>query len=148
MNAMSLTAAVLPVSLLLVSCVQSGVAVENASTPGGDALELVGAWRVEDIDRGGVVDDAMVSIEFAANGRVQGRGGCNRYSGGYSRKHDVVIVGDIVSTKMACAPALMDLEQKLFNRLEGELSAAMAADGALVLRDDEGLVLLRRMDNE
>lgn len=115
---------------------------------GGEEIDIIGRWRVEDVDHGGVIDNAMVSVEFSADGRVFGRGGCNRYGGGYSRENDTLTVSEVVSTKMACAPALMDLEQKFFNRLSGELAVSMNGDGALVLGDDDGRILLRRMEGE
>ena len=51
-----------------------------------------------------------------------------------------------MSTKMACAEALMDLESKFFSRLQGTLTVSMSDDGALILRDEEGRLLMRRMD--
>lgn len=115
---------------------------------GGEEIDIIGQWRVEDIDHGGVIDNAMVSVEFSADGRIFGRSGCNSYSGGYIRKKDILTVSEVVSTKMACAPALMDLEQKFFNRLGGELAVSTTGDGALVLGDDDGRILMRRMERE
>ncbi len=136
-------AAIVSVSIVLCACAQTNAGGEPGGPP---ALE--GSWQVEDIDNQGMIDSAMVAVEFGADGRVSGRGGCNRYGGEYAYAESVVSFGALAATKMACAPALMDLETKFFNRLQGELGVETAADGALVLSDDEGRILMRRMEGE
>lgn len=108
---------------------------------------LEGSWQVEDIDNQGVIDNAMVRVDFSADGRVSGRGGCNTFGGAYAYADGVATFGALAATEMACAPALMDMEAKFFNRLQGELAVSMTEDGALVLSDDEGRILMRRMDD-
>lgn len=109
---------------------------------------LDGSWQIEDIDNRGVIDNAVVRIDFSADGRVSGRGGCNTFGGEYSYADGVATFGPLAATRMACALALMDLEARLFNRLQGALAASTTQDGALVLSDDEGQILMRRMDAE
>jgi putative lipoprotein len=128
----------LATAAMLAACAQQGA---KADAP---PASLEGAWRVEDIDHGGVVDDALATIEFGADGRLSGRGGCNRFGGDYSYRNGRLSVGALFSTKMACAPALMDLEAKILNRLEGELTAAVETGGAVSLSDAEGRILIRR----
>jgi putative lipoprotein len=84
---------------------------------------LVGpTWVAEDIDGRGVIDDLQSWLTFTDEGRVQGHGGCNGFSGGYTIDGDALTIGGegarIVATLMACAPAAMDQEAKLFAALE------------------------------
>lgn len=128
-------------ALVIAACAQSSPPANQPSHP-----RLDGQWRVEDVDHAGVVDGAEVTIEFGADGKLSGRSACNRYGGDYSYAGGVLTTGSLFSTKMACAPALMDLEAKFLNRLEGALTASMENDGAVSLSDDEGRLLIRRDD--
>lgn len=123
------------------SCAQSPAADEPVAP-----ASIEGAWRVEDIDHGGVVDNAEVTIVFGPDGAISGRSGCNRYGGEYAYAAGALTVGALFSTKMACAPALMDLEMKFLDRLDGELSVRTEADGALSLEDADGRILIRRSE--
>lgn len=116
---------------------------KQSSSPG----RLDGSWQVEDIDNRGVIDNAMVRIDFGADGRVSGRGGCNTFGGAYAYADGVATLSALAATEIACAPALMDMEAKFFSRLQGELAASVTEDGALILSDDEGRILMRRMDD-
>ncbi len=128
-------------ALAVAACAQSSPPADQLSPP-----RLDGQWRVEDIDRAGVIDGAEVTIEFGSDGKLSGRSACNRYGGDYSYTDGVLTTGSLFSTKMACAPALMDLETKFLKRLEGALTVATENDGAVSLSDDEGRLLIRRDD--
>jgi heat shock protein HslJ len=85
--------------------------------------ELAGAkWVAEDIDGRGVIDDAQSTVEFIAESRVAGRAGCNRYSGGVQADGQKLHIEQLMSTKMACAPALMDQETRFLQALESARS--------------------------
>jgi heat shock protein HslJ len=64
-----------------------------------------------------VIDSSASTITFEADGRVSGRGGCNRYFGTSTTAGELLSVGALGSTKMACAPALMDQETRFFQAL-------------------------------
>src|SRR5947209_1024490 len=80
--------------------------------PAADAAPaLVGAeWAAEDIGGRGVVDRARVSLAFTADGKVSGSGGCNRIAGSYTLAGETIAFGQMVSTMMACAPAVGEQE--------------------------------------
>jgi putative lipoprotein len=124
--------------MTLVAC--SLMRPDSPSTP---KVELTGGtWLAEDIDGAGVIDDAQSTLEFGTDGRVSGRGGCNRYGGTVQLNGASLIVGQLFSTKMACAPALMDQETKFLAALEATRSYQM--DGTkLVLADATGKARLR-----
>jgi putative lipoprotein len=114
------------------------------SSPSTPKVDLVGGtWALEDIDGAGVVDDAQSTLEFGPDGRVSGRGGCNRYSGNVEVKGASIVVGELISTKMACAPALMDQETKFLAALQATRTYRMNEDNKLVLSDATGRQRLR-----
>ncbi|MEP7245692.1 MAG: META domain-containing protein [Gammaproteobacteria bacterium] len=116
------------------------MAPNSTSTP---KVELTGAaWIAEDVDGAGVIDDAQSTLEFGTDGKVSGRGGCNRYGGSVSLSGASMIVGELFSTKMACVPALMDQETKFLAALQATRSYRMD-DTKLVLVDATGKARLR-----
>ena len=57
------------------------------------------------------------TITFAADGKVYGDAGCNRFTGGYTVKGDRMEIGPLASTMMYCE-GKMDAEQSLLKSLE------------------------------
>ena len=41
------------------------------------------AWLLEDLAGRGVIDNSHATLQFMADGKVAGTGGCNRYSGSW-----------------------------------------------------------------
>ena len=117
--------------------------VEPASVETSKA-ELIGStWLAEDIDGGGVIDNAQSTLVFGTDGRVSGRGGCNQYGGAVTLKGASMIVDQVFSTKMACtAPALMEQETRFLNALQATRSYRVEGT-KLVLVDGEGRARLR-----
>ena len=113
----------------------------STSTPKVDLIG--GTWVAEDIDGAGVVDNAQSTLEFGNDGRVSGRGGCNRFGGTIELKGAQMIMGELISTKMACAPALMDQETKFIAALQATRTYRMDEDNKLVLSDATGTPRLR-----
>lgn len=105
---------------------------------------LAGAWRVEDVDNAGMIDGAELTVDFGADGRISGRSACNRYGGEYVYSSGILTISALFSTKMACAPALMSLEAKFLDRLEGALRVNAVAADALSLEDEDGRILIRK----
>jgi heat shock protein HslJ len=103
-----------------------------------------GVWLVEDVNGGGVIDNARLDASFA-DGKVSGRSGCNRFNGGWQQDGATINLGPLMSTRMACAPALMALEQKFLAVLEAATLVSFDASGAAVLKAPDGrLVKMRR----
>ncbi|MDT3375960.1 YbaY family lipoprotein [Labrys neptuniae] len=107
-----------------------------------------GRWLAEDINGRGVVDDAQSVLEIAADGKVSGRGGCNGMGGSAVIKGSRIRFGQIVSTQMACPPAIMDQEGKFLKALQAARSWRIdTARNKLLLLDARGrrILLLARM---
>ena len=88
-----------------------------------------------------------VSIRFEA-GRVSGSTGCNRYTGSCAVGEGTLEFGSIGSTRMACPPAVMEVEADVFARLGRSTRWELTDDAhTLTLHDPEGgatLVFSRR----
>ena len=127
-------------ALLLAGCTGAS---EQA---GQGAATIVGpVWVAEEIAGASASGEAPITLQLGADGRASGRGGCNGYGGPYTLAGDALHFGPLASTKMACAPALMDQEQRYFDTLAQVARYAVADDGALLLMTGEGKeIRLRR----
>lgn len=75
-------------------------------------------WQVEDIDRGGIIDRSHITIEMSGEGRIAGSTGCNQYFGSLTVEATAFQVENAGSTRKACAPALMQQEQRFLQALQ------------------------------
>ena len=120
-----------------------GLAV-MAGASGSERLEGP-TWLAENIKGGGVIDNAQSTLVFASAGRVTGSGGCNRLFATATIAGDTLMFGGVGTTRMACAPALMDQEQKFLGalaatrtfRFEGPYLRFYDAAGAELIRFTE-----------
>ncbi len=84
--------------------------------------------------------DQPLQLDFR-DGRLAVGNACNRMGGAYAASGDQLKLGDLVSTKMACAdPKLMALDEAVGRRLQGALTFALQADAQprLTLTDAAG----------
>ncbi len=122
-----------------------GAAACAQTSDAGDHPSVLGAWDVTEIDGAAVPDGAPVNATFSADGKVGGVSGCNHYGGDYVYKKGVVTISATYMTEMACVDeGRMELEAKFHNRFSGDLAVSAAPDGSLVLKDDDGGVVLRK----
>lgn len=82
------------------------------------------------------VQSARPDITFAADGRIFGHGGCNRYFGSYKVEGDRLSFSVIGSTMMYCQET-MDIENAFFRSL-GLVTVIDCSDADLELRSDDG----------
>lgn len=102
------------------------------------------AWIVEDLNGGGIIDSSNVTISFNAEGQISGSGGCNYYSGNYAVSEKAInMVGGMVLTQKACAPALMEQDQKLLTLLQSAKNYSVN-DGLLTIVGKNGRTLTAR----
>lgn len=80
------------------------------------------------------------SVHFSGDGRLQGFGGCNQFSGRFTVSGDTLSIGPLVATLRACADDVMTREGELFQALQGTRMAASSGD-ELILKAAEGTVL-------
>lgn len=107
---------------------------------GGESIDLLAdvAWVVEDLDNAGIVDSANVTLEFdAAAQQLAGRAGCNRYNAAFDLSGEGLSIGPTAATRMACAPAVMEQEQRFFALLSRISRFDIAPSGALLLYSND-----------
>jgi len=112
---------------LILACTGSHKPAQ-AATPGapvaqpGPTLNLVGSeWLLEDLGGSGVLDRVQATLAFPENGKVAGKGSCNRFFGTVAISGQTIKFSAMGATKMACPEAIMKQEEKY-------LAALQAAD--------------------
>jgi heat shock protein HslJ len=86
-----------------------------AATP--TLLEQERAYRVEWIGERPLIDRSHLTVTFDRDGRAYGTGGCNHWFAGYGIEGEILRFSQVGSTRRACAPALMEQEQRFFDSL-------------------------------
>lgn len=136
--------------LSLAACVTKDVGrvMKGELPPLGGSLEG-GPWLVEDVNGGGVLDNARLEMTFDPGdqntSRVSGRAGCNRFNGSWQQTGATVKFGPLATTMMACPPALMDMERKFLSTLEAVTTLGFDETGAALLKAQDGQAIkLRR----
>lgn len=109
--------------------------------------DLVGVWNLHSIDGGEVSElfdaNKLPTVEFKMNeGRLVGNGGCNRYNGQYSIVGDVIKVGPLMSTRMAC-PSING-EAKLLQALEGEAKLEVEGRTLSFIKDGKAVLVFKQ----
>ena len=102
----------------------------------------IGTWRVEAIGGSALPAAPRTDITFAAEGRVHGTGGCNRFMGGYTLDGATLRFGPIAGTRMACEAPAMEQETRFHDALA--TVRGWRRDGpSLLLTDGVGATVLR-----
>ena len=112
------------------------------ATPPDPRLLLGPAWRVERIAARGVLDRVQPSLGFTADGRVQGQGGCNGFSGPYAAEGATLRIGPLAATMMGCPGAIGEQEGRFLLALREVRGWRMEA-GLLHLTGAGGATLVR-----
>ena len=113
---------------------------------GGDPLALLteAEWVVEDIAQSGIIDNSRVTLNFDPEGRVYGISSCNSYSAAFEMTGETLTIKNPVGTLKACAPALMNQEQKFLDTLSKVTRYDIDGYGALILTTDDGKTITAR----
>lgn len=129
----------LVVAVLLAACQGTG----GLKPPG---LE-VSAWQLVEIEAIGSVElpperTAHLLFDSGPPQRVSGSTGCNRFAGGYLLAGENLEFRSLATTKMACTPEAMALEQRFEQALHATRGWRIV-DGMLELLDEQGGLLAR-----
>lgn len=116
-----------------------------------DSTRLIGpTWRLiqfsSEAPAADSLDEVEVTATFSAEGRVAGRGGCNRYSGPFDRSGDELTFGAQASTKMACMGPAMEVEKRFFNALRSVRRYEIRDRRLLLFDENDTRVLLFATD--
>ena len=129
-------------------CVEAAAASDTGAVHAETDPALQGGeWVVEDIDARGVIDRSRATLAFDTDGRLGGRGSCNSYSGSYSLAGQRLTVGQLATTMMACAEALMNQERRFLEILMAVDGYAFSDDGALILSTADGRTIRARREH-
>lgn len=96
---------------------ETDIRVERVKSGKPVTSDPSGKWLCESIRGHGVIDDLQTVIEIASDGKTAGSGGCNRIAGKATVSGEHITFGPMISTRMACAPAIMDQESKFLAAL-------------------------------
>ncbi|TGS55575.1 META domain-containing protein, partial [Mesorhizobium sp. M3A.F.Ca.ET.201.01.1.1] len=99
-------------------------------------------WLIEYIDGIGAIAEPQATFRVSEAGKASGKGPCNSYFATATVEGQSIAIGDIGSTRMACAPDVMAEEQALFNALTRAASYRIDA-GKLTIADKDGRDILR-----
>jgi len=106
------------------------------------------SWRVTGLNNGrqgvvSVLSGSSLTMEFAADGKVTGSAGCNRFHAAYTHEGAKMSISAIAATRRMCVKpeGIMEQEQQLLNalktvsttRAEGDNLELRTADGALAV---------------
>lgn len=109
----------------------------------GRTLEGV-SWTVASIDGRATPTDGNYHVEFAG-GRISGRFGCNRWTGGYAVAGDTLTASQVISTKMACPEPAMSFENQGLNVLNQPMRLVWMTGQKLTLINRAGSISFERM---
>lgn len=122
----------------------AALALPDMSLAGAFPKALIGRWHAESIRRRGVIPNIQTVIDIAVDGKVTGSGGCNRIRGGMTINEARISFGPMISTKMACAPAIMNQESDFLSALgDARLWRIDEQRDRLILVDAHGVTVLR-----
>lgn len=142
-----LIALALASALLLAACGGvgggSGGGGRASVTPSPTAGSLEGRTFLSTGVQGrALVPGSVVRLAFE-NGQVSASAGCNSMGGAYRIEGDLLVTGPLMSTEMACDPALMQQDQWLAELLGGA-TVALDGDTLTLTRNVSRLTLLDR----
>jgi heat shock protein HslJ len=126
-------------ALVLALALAAGCASKSPPAP-----SIVGLWQAQEIAGTAVPADVRITLSMYGDGRAVGRAGCNNYTTKYQRTGSSISFAPAISTKMACAPELMTLEQSYLDTLTAATQAERRPDGMLVLTAENAAQLVFR----
>lgn len=113
---------------------------------GGNPLDLLAdhEWVIDDINNEGIIDNSRITITFDREGRAFGVSSCNSYSAAYELTGENLTFKAPMGTLKACAPALMNQEQKYLKLLSTVTRYNIDGYGALILTTKDGKTITAR----
>lgn len=111
-----------------------------------DTKQLEGLWTLKTIKgeeaagKFGKADDAVPTLNFdITENRVGGKSGCNGYGGSFSLNNDQLIIGQLISTQMACPN--LDAEHEYIKALSDTSIIALPSSDVLQISKNGSLLL-------
>ncbi len=130
--------------LLAAACLASGLITAACASSGPPALssDLAGTrWEVRSI-AGRDVAGRAPSVMFAAEDRISGLAGCNRFFGVYEARDGYIDVRAIGRTEMACDSPVMRTEQAFLEVLDKAARYRHERDRLVITAEDGRNIVL------
>ncbi len=125
--------------LLVIST--SAILMSACATPAGNAPALPGTkWELVTLNGAAPVVGTSVTLFFGEDGQAAGNASCNTYGGSYKTAGSNLTFEQMMSTMMACEPAIMEQEQA-YLKVVGETKSYEVTGGNLTLKDASGNAL-------
>ena len=119
------------------------------ATPEEGATLVGPVWLAEQVAGAALPTQPQVTLQFGADGRAAGTGGCNQYSGPFQTTGNSISFGAMISTQMACEGAIMEREQAYLDLLGRVSSYELRNNAELILSAEDGKrIRLRRSDEQ
>lgn len=121
---------------------------ESLEGCGGDPRRLLqGAeWRVQTINGDDAVDGSRIDLSFHQNDRVSGFASCNNLSAEFQLDGEQLTISAPMTTKKACAAAVMQQEQQFVDILQRVKRFRFTEEGVLELHTNEMEVITAHME--
>ena len=116
---------------------QITIQVQNPTNP----LANTG-WVVTSLYGGAPLPNAIPNLFFDDNGQVSAFGGCNNFSGPYQVSAELINIGPLFGTQMACADDITNQEATYLNAIQSAVTFESTQD-TLILRDGFGQEVIR-----
>jgi heat shock protein HslJ len=100
-------------------------------------------WHVTAIDGQPTPANGDYRVEFTRN-EISGRFGCNGWGGRYGIVGDIMTVGEVRSTMMACPEPAMNFERGGFAVLDRPMQMRWGSERQLTLGNGAGSIELKR----
>lgn len=105
--------------------------------------QVLGLWKIEQARSAPVIHKLNARLDFGADGRLTGSGGCNSLASSYTLAGTRLELGPVIATRKHCGEVLMEQEDRVITALERAVGAQVPPHGLLELSDENGTVLLR-----
>jgi heat shock protein HslJ/uncharacterized protein YraI len=99
-------------------------------------------WVLTSLYGGAPLPNAVPNLFFDDNGQVSAFGGCNNFSGPYSVSVELINIGPLFGTQIACATDINNQEATYLNAIQSAVSFESTLD-TLILRDGFGQEIAR-----
>ena len=121
------------------------VALSACAGPGIPRIGL-GDFSALNVNGAPVTSDKPLTLRLEKEGRASGHGGCNSFSTSYTLESgERITFGPIASTRMACAPEVMEQETRYFAILAAAESYSVYGSGSLsIIAADGRAIRFRR----
>lgn len=101
------------------------------------------SWLVSQVSGQPVLSDSKLMLSFSDEGWVNGKAGCNGFSGAFKDTDGVLEIGQIAQTKRMCMNRELMAQEQAFLTALRAVTAYSITDGVLELAGANGSILAR-----